>query len=379
MRTRRGFLTTTLGAGAALGIARASSSSFVREDAPKAKKKILVLGGTRLTGPPFVELARSRGHEVTLFNRGNSDPKIFQDVEQLRGDRDPKVGDGLKALEGDRRWDLVLDTSTQVPRVLRASAELLAKRVDHYLFVSSLSALVDLSRPGADESAPVQVLADPATEDLGANFENYGGMKALCEKTIEEVMPGRSTSVRPGLIVGPRDGSDRFTYWPVRVARGGEVLAPGTPKDPIQIVDARDLAAFYLLVLEQKIAGLFNAVGPEKTLGLGEMLETCKRVSKSDATFTWVEPTFLEEQKVMPWSDLPAWIPSESPDEARSTVICTKAIRAGLKFRPLDETVADTLAWWNSLPEERRAKPRTGLTAEREAATLAAWHARASK
>lgn len=375
-RTRRDVIRIGVAGGATLALARAG----LRAEEPAAKPlSILVLGGTRLTGPPFVELARARGHQVTLFNRGKSDPKIFPDVEQLRGDRDPKVGEGLAALAGERRWDAVLDTSTQVPRVLRASAELLAPRVGYYLFVSSLNALADLSRPGADESAPVSTLADPTTEDMGPNFENYGGMKALCERYLEEVMPGRSSSVRPGLIVGPRDGSDRFTYWPVRVARGGEVLAPGTPADPVQFVDARDLAAFYLKMVEERITGVFNAVGPKERTGIGELLEACKRVSKSDATFTWVTPEFLAEHEVRPWSDLPAWIPSESPDEARSTVICTKAIAAGLAFRPMDETIADTLAWWSSLPEERRAKPRTGLSAEREQAVLAAWRARAAK
>ena len=380
-RTRRDVMRFGLAGGAALALARAGLAAQGVKAPTRAAKplKILVLGGTRLTGPPFVEQARARGHEVTLFNRGKSDPQIFPDVEQLRGDRDPKVGEGLKSLEGDRRWDAVLDTSTQVPRVLRASVDLLGPRVGYYLFVSSLNALADLSRPGADESAPVATLADPDVEDLGPNFENYGGMKALCERTVEEVMPGRSSSVRPGLIVGPRDGSDRFTYWPVRVARGGEVLAPGTPADPVQFVDARDLAAFYLEMVEERIPGLFNAVGPEDRTGIGALLEACKRVSKSDATFTWVTPEFLAQHEVRPWTDLPAWIPSESPDEARSTVICTKAIAAGLSFRPVDETIADTLALWSSLPEERRAKPKTGLSPEREQAVLAAWRARAPK
>ncbi len=333
---------------------------------PGGPKKILILGGTGYLGPELVEVARARGHTLTLFNRGKTRPSLFPDIEKLQGDRN---GD-LKALEG-RKWDAVIDTSGYVPRIVKMSAELLAPNVDHYVFVSSISVYADPGKPGDDESAPVATMADEKNENVG---ENYGALKALCEKAAEAAMPGRVTNVRPGLIVGPGDPTERFTYWPVRVKKGGDVLAPGTGDDPVQYIDARDLAAWIILAIEQKHLGVYNATGPENKLVMRDFLETCKRVSGSDARLVWVDHPFLEEQKVAPWTEMPMWVPPTPDNAGFSQISSKKAIDRGLRFRPVDETVKDTLAWYEALPEERRSKKlRAGLAPEREAAVLAAW------
>jgi 2'-hydroxyisoflavone reductase len=306
---------------------------------------------------------------VTLFNRGRTNPQLFPDVEKLHGDRDGH----LEALAG-RSWDWVVDTSGYVPRVVRQSAELLAPRVERYLFVSTISVYADTSRPGMDESAPVERLADPATEDVRAH---YGALKAACEGVVEAALPGRALSVRPGLIVGPNDPTDRFTYWPVRVARGGEVLAPGDGSDPVQVVDVRDLAAFLVRLLEAGAHGTFNATGPAERLTTRALLEACRAAAASDARFTWVEATFLAAQGVAPWQDLPAWVPASGDSLGFAQIDVRRAIAQGLAFRPIVETARDTLAWWRSLPPERRAAPKAGLSPEREAAVLGAWKRRA--
>ncbi len=349
----------------------ATSRSKKKEEAQPALKgkRLLVLGGTRFIGPHIVEAALARGHRVTLFNRGQTNPEMFPECEKLRGDRD---GD-QSALQG-RDWDAVIDTWTDMPRHVRSAAELLRDHVGQYLFVSSLNAVADLSKPNLDETAGKTPLE--AKDEDNASPELFGGRKARCEDLLEELCPGKSTVVRPGLIVGPRDASDRFTYWPVRVARGGEVLAPGTGEDPTQIIDARDLGEFVVTLLERRTFGVFNVVGPDRKLAMKELLETCKAVSKSDASFTWVDAKFLFDQKVAPWTDMPAWIPSLEPGEGFWTLNVSKAIGAGLRFRPLEVSVRDTLAWWSTLPEDRRAKLKRGLAPEREKEVLAAWHAR---
>jgi 2'-hydroxyisoflavone reductase len=370
---RRRLLGTSFAAFASFALhACATNGKRSPESAPEKPnpKRFLVLGGTRFIGPHIVEAALARGHSVTLFNRGKTNPEMFPECEKLRGDRD---GD-MSALQG-REWDAVIDTWTDMPRHVRSAAQLLRDHVGQYLFVSSLNAVADLSKPNLDESAARTPL-DPKDENNDSP-ELFGGRKARCEALLDELCPGKSTVVRPGLIVGPRDASDRFTYWPVRVARGGEVLAPGTGEDPTQIIDARDLAEFVVRLLEQHTFGLFNVVGPDRKLSMRELLDTCRAVSKSDAAFTWVDTKFLLEQKVAPWTDLPAWLPSLEPGEAYWTLNVSKAVRAGLRFRPLATSVRDTLDWWASLPEERRSKLKRGLTPERETEVLAAWHARA--
>lgn len=362
--SRRGFL----GAGAALGAALWSGCAAAPAARPR-RRRLLVLGGTRFVGPAIVEAALARGHEVTLFNRGRTNPGLFPQCETLHGDRD---GD-LSALTG-RRWDAVLDTWTDLPRHVRSAAALLAPAVEQYLFVSSLNAVADLSRPGLDESAERTPL-EPGREDDPAP-EHFGGRKARCEELLAELCPASWTVVRPGLIVGPGDASDRFTYWPVRAARGGEVLAPGDGRDPAQLVDVRDLGAFVVRLVEERTLGLFHAVGPERRLEMRELLETCVRAAASDARLTWVATDFLLEQGVAPWTDLPVWLPSLAPGEAYWTLDVSRAIAAGLRFRPLADTARDTLAWWRTLPEERRAAPKRGLDPERERTLLALWHAR---
>lgn len=328
--------------------------------------KILVLGGTGFLGPHLVEAMHQRGHTPTLFNRGKTRPNLFPDVEKLRGDRD---GD-LRALQG-RSWDAVIDTSGYVPRVVRASAELLAPHVRQYVFVSSISVYANTTTPGMDETHPIATMSDPTSEDV---LPNYGALKALCEQAVEAVLPARTTNIRPGLIVGPGDPSDRFSYWPARIAQGGEVLAPGNPSDPVQYIDVRDLADFILTALERGTIGVFNVNGPAQPIGIGGLLEACKTVSGSDARFTWAPLDFLEAQKLAPWSDMPVWVPPIEDGIGMTTTSSARAIAQGLTYRALEDTVKATLDWWATLPPERQAKLRAGITREREASVLAAWH-----
>jgi 2'-hydroxyisoflavone reductase len=365
--SRRDFLRTSLAALAACAAPRSGGPPGTGGSS-RAPTRILILGGTSFLGPALVESARARGDEVTLFNRGKTNPGRFPDVEQIHGDRDG----GLDGLRG-RSWDVVIDTSGYVPRLVGASARLLAPSVERYLFVSSISVYEDSIPPGSGEEAPTQALADPATEDVRAN---YGALKAACERAAEAALPGRVLVVRPGLIVGPGDPSDRFTYWPVRMRRGGEVLAPGDGTDPVQVVDVRDLAAWMIEMAAARATGTFNAVGPARRTGIREVLADVAAGTASSASLTWIPWPFLEREKVEPWSDLPAFIPATGPDAGQAQVSIARALAAGLRFRPLSETARDTLAWWEGLPAERRAKPRAGLSPEREAQVLAAWRAR---
>jgi 2'-hydroxyisoflavone reductase len=324
--------------------------------------KLLLLGGTRFLGRAAAEEALRRGHEVTLFNRGLTNPELFPDAEHLHGDRD---GD-LSAL-GGRSWDAVIDPSGYLPRVVRASAELLADAVEHYVFVSSISVYRSFSTPGFDEDAPRIELEDPTVEEV---LEYYGGLKAVCEDVVAEVYPGRSANVRAGLLVGPHDPTDRFTYWPLRVAQGGEVLAPAPPDRPVQFVDARDLGAWLVTLADNRTAGAFNATAPP--LPLIELLDSCKRVSGSDATIKWVDEAFLLEREVGQWMELPLWLAQSELEWAHmQEADVSRAIAAGLTFRPLEETVRDTLAWAQAREEPGMAEG-VGLALEREAELLAA-------
>jgi 2'-hydroxyisoflavone reductase len=324
--------------------------------------KLLLLGGSKFLGRAAVEEALRRGHEVTLFNRGRTNPELFPEAEHLHGDRD---GD-LSVLEG-RTWDAVIDPSGFVPRVVRASAELLRDAVGHYIFVSSISVYRSFSEAGFDEDAPRIELEDPTVEEV---MEYYGGLKAVCEDVVAEVYPGRSANVRAGLLVGPHDPTDRFTYWPLRVAQGGEVLAPAPPGRPVQFVDARDLGAWLVTIAENRTAGPFNGTAPP--ISLGELLDSCKRVSGSDATIRWVDEDFLLEQEVEQWMELPLWLAQSEAEWAHmQEADVSRALAAGLTFRPLDETVRDTLVWAQA-GEEQRTAEGVGLAPEREAELLAA-------
>lgn len=328
---------------------------------------ILVIGGTIFLGRHFVEAALRRGHTITLFNRGKHNADLFPGVEKLHGDRN---GD-LEILRG-RNWDAVLDTSGYFPRQVRTLAETLRDSVGHYTFISSISVYSDTSTPDMDESGTLGTIQDETVEEITG--ETYGPLKVLCERAAEEAMPGRVLNVRAGLIVGPHDPSDRFTYWPLRVADGGEVLAPGSPDAVTQIIDARDLAEWVLLMIEKNGTGTFNATGPDRPLTMGEVLESCREVSGSDAAFTWVSEEFLAEQKVGPWMEMPLWIPSEPDTAGFSRIDCRRAIAAGLVFRPLSDTVRDTLEWGRTLPSAH--EPRAGMKREREQEVLRLWHER---
>jgi 2'-hydroxyisoflavone reductase len=368
MLTRREFV--GVGVGALLELGASEQRGFARAAEPKT---ILMLGGTGFLGPQTVEAALRRGYIVTLFNRGKTRPGLFPDLEKLHGDRDK---DDLKALQG-RKWDAVVDTSANVPRWVKKAAEVLGPNIGHYLYISSISAYADLSKPGCDETAPLATIADATTEKIDG--QTYGALKALTEKAAETAMSGKVTVVRPGLIVGPEDPSDRFTYWPVRVAHGGEVLAPGSPDDPIQLIDVRDLGEFIIRLIDNKTMGVFNALGPDQKLTMGRTLDACKEIAHSDASFTWADAEFLEKQGVHAWSDMPAWVPSGGETAGFARVSNARALKAGLTFRPITETAKATLDWFRTLPQDRQAKLRAGLTPERETKVLSAWKSRAGK
>lgn len=345
--------------------------------AAEAPPSVLILGGTGFLGPHLVEAARARGYAVTLFNRGKTNPHLFPDVEKLRGDRNGDLQSIADAIAGGRRWSAVIDTSGYVPRIVRDSATLVAPATDQYIFISSISVYTAPSKDGVREGDPVGTLEDPSVEKVSET--TYGPLKAACEAAAEAAMPGRTTNVRPGLIVGPGDPTDRFTYWPVRGARPGPMIAPGNPGDPVQIIDARDLAAWLLECVAAGHVGLYNAVGPAEPLTIGDVVETSARLGGAGAEPVWIDAAFLMEHEVMPWAHMPAWVPAESEDGGLAKVDASRAIAAGLMFRPLEAIVADTLEWWKTLPEERRQKPRAGLDPAKEAAVLKAWAERGKK
>ncbi len=328
---------------------------------------LLILGGTRFLGRHLTEQALAAGHRVTLFNRGLSGPDLFPEAELLTGDRDG----GLEPLRG-RSWDAVIDTSGYVPRVVEQSARLLSRSVGRYVFISTISVYASFARPGIDESVPpLTAMADPASEDVG---EYYGELKARCEETVAEVIGDRGVTIRPGLIVGPYDSSDRFTHWPWRLAQGGEVLAPGRPQRTVQLIDVRDLAAFTLVMAAAGEGGVYNANGPERPVAMGDVLEACRVAAGGDPRLTWVPDEFLVEAGAGPWMEVPLWIPESDPDAAGFFAIdCSKALRAGLAFRPLAETVRDTMAWVLGRPPGHEWK--AGLRPERERELLAAYAA----
>jgi len=380
---RREFLKlasgAVLAAGAASATGQEADGSLPAAVQPKPRNtaakplKILVLGGTGFVGPAVVESALSRGHQLTLFNRGKTNPQLFPGVEKLHGDRDPDKAPGLTALKG-RTWDAVVDTWTQTPKHVKASAEMLAAAVGQYLFVSTISVYLDFKQAGMSEDSPLHQLKDPADESRTP--EGYGGRKALCEQLAEKAMPGRVTVARPGLIVGHRDPTDRFPYWPARIQRGGEVLAPGTGQDPVQYIDANDLADWIVGALENKHTGIYNLVGPVHPASFIEYLHGCKACVSSDAKLTWVSEEFLKEQKVDGFTDLPMWL-SQSESPGFATINHKKAIATGLRSRPLADTIRDTLAWSAESRPPGYDFPRGfGLPAEREKQLLAAWKGR---
>lgn len=325
---------------------------------------LLILGGTRFVGRALVDAALAAGHEITLFNRGQSNPDLYDGLEQLTGDRDG----GLDALRG-RRWDAVIDTCGYVPRLVGDSAQLLADAVDHYTFISTISVYRALDRPGIMEDYELATMPDETVEEITG--ETYGPLKVLCEKKVDEVMGnGRSLHIRAGLIVGPHDPTDRFSYWPYRAARGGEILAPGNPDAPVQFIDARDLAAWVVQATAERLSGPFNATGPAYRLSMRDVLECCRAAVETESSLSWVDESFLLAQGVQPWTDLPLWLTGQEA-EGFGAVDCGKAQAVGLTYRPLIETVRDTLDWLNGRSPDHPW--RVGLTAVREAELLQLW------
>jgi 2'-hydroxyisoflavone reductase len=337
--------------------------------------KLLIIGGTRFLGRHLVTAARARDHEVTLFNRGlhASEP----DVETIRGDRYTD----LEKLKG-RRWDAVVDTCGMLPRAVQAAAKVLSESVDRYVFVSTQNVYADVSLPGVDEDSRLTTLTSEQLVEANAidtagepsYGKMYGGLKALCEQAAQDVMPERVLTIRPGLIVGPYDYTDRFTYWVVRVARGGEVLAPDRPDRFVQFIDARDLAEWIVSMIERRAVGVYNANGPTNSVTMQVVLEQCKFVSHCDASFTWLSEEFLLQENVAAWSEMPLWLPENAAPHLKGFMFinCDKAVQAGLSHRPLAEIIRDTSTWYQTSRAHDNLK--AGIDAEKEQMLLRKWH-----
>jgi 2'-hydroxyisoflavone reductase len=323
--------------------------------------KILILGGTNFLGPHLVEELEHRGHEITLFNRGTQDMSHFPQVEKLQGDRD---GD-LTALEG-RTWDAVIDTSGHLPRIVEQSSKLLAGATDHYTFISTVGVYANFHTLGIDEEYPLAVLENPETEEI--TLETYGGLKAMCEHVVNNYFPGKALIIRPGLIVGPGDKTDRFTYWPVRMKEGGDVLAPNSPSDNVQFIDVRDLAKWIVDMVEINSTGVFNATG--EPLSFENLLAECQNVTQVDTMLYWVSEDFLLKHQVQDWVELPLWLSSKRNMPGFLNIRTAKARSQGLTIRPLSETIRATLEW----DAGRTDVVRQGwLSYEREQELLHLW------
>lgn len=351
-----------------VGALLAAQTALSRVATSEAKvKTLLILGGTGFIGPHLTQEAMRRGWKVTHFNRGKRDPDGVPGVETIIGDRNGQL-DGLRG----RKWDAVIDNSGYVPKYVKMSSDLLALNTGHCVFVSSISAYAGFAKPN-DESSPTGKLSDPNIEEVTA--ETYGPMKALCEQYVRDAFGARASIVRPGYIVGPLDPTDRFTYWPVRASRGGEMLAPGTPRDPIQVIDARDLTAWMLKLADSHATGNFNAVCPPGALTIGDIIAASQRESAQAGTIiTWVSEDFLAENWKPEELDLPPWSPMKGDYAGASLTAMTRAAKTGLKSRPLQQTVHDTMEWFRTLPADRQAKLKAGLDPKKETETLAAWH-----
>jgi 2'-hydroxyisoflavone reductase len=409
--TRRDFILSGVACGAvSLAVGRLKASS---EQPASESLRILILGGTGFLGPACTESALARGHHVTHFNSGRTEERRKQigrpsvvpaGVEQLIGNRDPaKTADdrrnegkadaprdpnspkGLTQLRG-KKWDAVIDTSGYFPRMVKASAELLAPNVKQYVFISTISVYKDVSKPNFDETAALETLADPTTEEMGKNSENYGGGKALCEAAAEKAMPGRVTNIRPGFMVGQRDTSGRFIYWPVRVSLGGTMAVPGQRLDPIQIIDVRDIADWIVHCIEKNVVGVYNAAGPARELSMQAMLEGIHQGVGGDISFQWIDDAFLKAIGVKD-GQFPLYAPPTGDSAGFHRCNISRALAKGLKFRPVSETGEATLKWYKSLPPEiqsaiapqfaRRADGESWLETEKR--LIESWRTRAAK
>ena len=368
--SRRKFIRSTAVTTAGLGF---GLSTFGRSEQKETKNispslRILILGGTAFTGPHQIKYALSRGHKISIFNRGKTEPTVhkglFDKVEHLLGDRN----DNLTALEG-REWDAVIDNSATYPRWVRQTTDILKGNVNTYLFTSSLSVHASFDKRGLTEEDQVATTDDPAEEDMSA----YGALKALSENVTRRAFGNGAIIVRPHLIVGPGDRTDRWTYWPVRIERGGEVLSPGTPSHQVQYIDARDLAEFDIHLIEKGATGTYSAVGPMAKYSMAEMLYGIRAVVNGKVSFTWVGQEFLAENEVAPWREMTAWMPSGGEYDGFSSFDNSKAVSAGLTYRPLAQTARDTLDWWHTLPEERKHNLKAGLAPDKEKEVLKKW------
>jgi 2'-hydroxyisoflavone reductase len=368
MTTRRQFIQGSLAIGGAMlagcrGPAVGVSGAAGRQ-ASRRKLNLLILGGTGFIGPHLVRHAVDQGHAVTIFTRGRRDADLPASVERLVGDRNGQLG----ALER-RRWDAVIDDSATNPEWVRMSTELL-RDSGLYSFTSSTGVYYPYLTRGVDESVAVRVVATDAKD----GSEAFGVAKAQCEQQVRTVFGDRTIIIRPSYIVGPGDTTDRFPYWPVRLARGGEVLAPGRRDDAVQFIDVRDLAAFMLRVVEHRSTGVYNVAGPRSRMTMQEFLEEARKALDANVRFTWVDDyEFLKQHRLV--AAIP-WVLQEGNNYGHLSVKNDRAVAAGLTFRPLATTVRDTLAWWPTVPEARRSAPRFALTPEQEATVLAAWKAR---
>ena len=366
---RREFLRMSAAAGAALGLGAVPASAQPHRPPRAAPRslRILILGGTGFIGPFQVRYALSRGHTVTLFNRGRSNPGMFPEVETLIGDRNGQ----LDALAG-HTWDAVIDNSRSNPDWVRLSAEFLRDSADRYFYVSSRSAYSDLSRVPMTSDAPTFTYESAGIEPGSDNLP-YGLAKALSEREAQRVFGDRANIVRPGLIIGPQDETDRFTYWPVRIHRGGEVLAPGDGSDTVEIIDVRDLTEWMIRMAETGHTGVYNGIGPATPRPMTELLYGIRAVTTAETTFTWVDAGFLMERGIRPYREMPVWRPPVPGFEGFARFDLTPEVEAGLTFRPLAETARDTLEYHFSRPPERQANLRAGVAPEREAEVLADW------
>lgn len=379
--SRRDFLTTVAGAAVALRLPKPCA-------APPAPKKILIMGGTGFLGPSIVRPALERKHAVTLFNRGRSRTHLFPDVERIVGDQDPDKGEGLgnlaKAIENGQTWDVVIDDIAYYPSLLRPRLQLLQKATRHYVVISSISAYASNATAGQDEAAPLAKVEDENRRDMGKNYEFYGGLKAACERAAQAQFPDATCVVRPGYIVGPEDPTDRFTYWPVRYRRGGEMLWPGRADDKMQIIDVRDLGAWLVRVAEDRLLGTYNACGPAEPWSMGGLLAACKKLTEVETVPVWVSADFLAARGEAGEGQLPIWAPSSGDTIGYHSYSNAKALAAGLECRDPVATTKDTLAWFESLPSTRTPTSRdnvlrAGPKPEEEAKILAEWKAAQSQ
>jgi 2'-hydroxyisoflavone reductase len=334
----------------------------------KAKPlRVLILGGTGFIGPHFVDVLNEGGHKISLFNRGKRDPAVRKGVEQLLGDRDGEV-DALKG----RDWDVVIDNSGYKPSQVRLTAEMLEEHTGHYIFISSIAVYSNFAKAGIDEDYELAALKNPTDETVTG--ETYGGLKVLCEKIVESVYADRGTIIRPTYIAGPGDHTDRFTYWPWRVSRGGEMLAPGTPADPFQYIDVRDLADFMRVCVEKNVTGKYNLCGPQGAVTMGSLLEESKRITKANTTFVWASPEFLTALELIgekaKGNFIPIWEPPVGDQAGLLLVSPARARKKGLKFRSLETTIRDTLEWQKTRPADKQVL-KAGLTMEKETELLA--------